>query len=118
MRIGVDLGGTKIEAAALGRDGRVLARHRVATPAGDYDATLAAVRELVTCIEVATGRQGTVGVGMPGALSPATGLVKNANSLCLNNRAFDRDLAAALGRPRSEERRVGKECRSRWSPYH
>jgi len=99
MRIGVDLGGTKIEAAALGRDGRVLARHRVATPAGDYDATLAAVRELVTCIEVATGRQGTVGVGMPGALSPATGLVKNANSLCLNNRAFDRDLAAALGRP-------------------
>src|SRR5229473_3414950 len=73
MRIGVDLGGTKIEAAALGRDGRVLARHRVATPAGDYDATLAAVRELVTCIEVATGRQGTVGVGMPGALSPATG---------------------------------------------
>jgi fructokinase len=99
MRIGVDLGGTKIEAVALERDGRVLARRRVATPAGDYAATLAAVRELVAGIEAATGRRGTVGVGMPGALSPATGLVKNANSLCLNNRAFDRDLAAALGRP-------------------
>ena len=99
MRIGVDLGGTKIEAVALERDGRVLARRRVATPAGDYAATLAAVRELVAGIEAATGRPGTVGVGMPGALSPATGLVKNANSLCLNNRAFDRDLAAALGRP-------------------
>src|SRR5260370_23110226 len=99
MRIGVDLGGTKIEAAALERDGRVLARHRVATPANDYAATLAAVRDLVAGIEAATGRQGTVGVGMPGTLSPATGLVKNAHSLCLNNRAFDRDLTAALGRP-------------------
>ncbi len=99
MRIGVDLGGTKIEAAALERDGRVLARHRVPTPANDYAAILAAVRDLVTGIEAATGRRGTVGVGMPGALSPATGLVKNANSLCLNNRAFDRDLTAALGRP-------------------
>ena len=75
MRIGVDLGGTKIEAVALERDGRVLARRRVATPAGDYAATLAAVRELVAGIEAATGRPGTVGVGMPGALSPATGLV-------------------------------------------
>jgi fructokinase len=99
MRIGVDLGGTKIEAVALERDGRLLARRRVATPAGDYAATLAALRELVAGIEAAAGRRGTVGVGMPGALSPATGLVKNANSLCLNNRAFDRDLAAALGRP-------------------
>jgi len=99
MRIGIDLGGTKIEAVALERDGRVLARHRVATPAGDYAATLATLRELVAGIEAATGRRGTVGVGMPGALSPATGLVKNANSLCLNNRAFDRDLAAALRRP-------------------
>ncbi|HET7595016.1 MAG TPA: ROK family protein [Stellaceae bacterium] len=99
MRIGVDLGGTKIEAAALERDGRVLARRRVGTPAGDYAGTLAAVCELVAAIEAATGRRGTVGVGMPGALSPATGLVKNANSLCLNDRAFDRDLAAALARP-------------------
>jgi fructokinase len=99
MRIGVDLGGTKIEAAALERDGRVLARRRIATPTGDYHGTLAAIRELVAAIEAATGRRGTVGVGMPGALSPATGLIKNANSLCLNNRPFDRDLVAALGRP-------------------
>src|SRR5260221_4523720 len=99
MRIGVDLGGTKIEAAALERDGRVLARHRVATPANDSAAILAAVRDLVTGMEAATGRRGTVGVGMPGALSPATGLVKDANSLCLTSRAFARDLPAALGRP-------------------
>jgi len=99
MRIGVDLGGTKIEAAALERDGTVLARRRVATPAGDYAATLAAICGLVAQIERAIGRHGTVGVGIPGALSPATGLVKNANSVCLNDRAFDRDLMAALGRP-------------------
>ena len=99
MRIGIDLGGTKIEAAALGRDGEVLLRRRIATPAGDYAGTIAAVRELVEGLETALGRRGTVGVGMPGALSLATGLVKNANSTCLNGRAFDRDLAAALGRP-------------------
>src|SRR6185437_7992708 len=99
MRIGVDLGGTKIEAAALERDGTVLARRRVATPAGDYAATLAAICGLVAQIERAIGRHGTVGVGIPGALSPATGLVKNANSVCLNDHAFDRDLMAALGRP-------------------
>ena len=99
MRIGVDLGGTKIEAVALERDGTVLARRRVATPAGDYAATLAAIRDLVATIEAAAGQRGTVGVGIPGALSPATGLVKNANSVCLNDHAFDRDLMAALGRP-------------------
>src|SRR5690349_22913989 len=99
MRIGVDLGGTKIEAVALERDGTVLARRRVATPAGDYAATLAAIRDLVAAIEAAASQRGTVGVGIPGALSPATGLVKNANSVCLNDHAFDRDLMAALGRP-------------------
>jgi fructokinase len=99
MRIGIDLGGTKMEAAALGRDGRVLARRRIATPAGDYEAILGAVRGLVAAIEGATGQRGTVGIGMPGTLSPATGLVKNANSLCLNGRAFDRDVMAWLGRP-------------------
>ena len=99
MRIGVDLGGTKIEAVALERDGTIVARRRVPTPAGDYAATLAAIRDLVGAIEAAAGRHGTVGVGIPGALSPATGLVKNANSVCLNNHAFDRDLMAALGRP-------------------
>jgi len=99
MRIGVDLGGTKIEAVALADDGRELARRRVATPRQDYDATIRAVAALVGEIEQATGEQGTVGVGMPGALSPASGLVKNANSTWLIGRAIDRDLAAALQRP-------------------
>jgi fructokinase len=99
MRIGVDLGGTKIEAAALDGDGRFLLRRRVPTPAGDYDATLAAVAALVTGIEAQLGTSGSVGVAMPGALSPATGVVKNANSTCLNGRPLDRDLAAMLGRP-------------------
>jgi fructokinase len=98
MRIGVDLGGTKIEAVALARDGHELARQRLATPRHDYDATLQAIATLVRALERATGETGTVGVGMPGTLSPATGLVKNANSTWLNGRAFDRDLAKALGR--------------------
>ena len=98
MRIGVDLGGTKIEALALGPDGRELARRRVATPRHDYAATLEAIAALVLGLERETGQSGTVGVGMPGTLSPATGLVKNANSTWLNGRAFDRDLAARLER--------------------
>ena len=98
MRIGVDLGGTKIEAIALDDDGRELARRRVATPRHDYDATIGAIASLVKAIEQETGREGSVGVGMPGALSPASGLVKNANSTWLIGRAIDRDLARALGR--------------------
>jgi fructokinase len=99
MRIGIDLGGTKIEAVALAGDGRELARQRLATPRDDYDATLRAIAMLVTALERETGEAGTVGVGMPGTLSPATGLVKNANSTWLIGRPFDRDLAALLGRP-------------------
>jgi fructokinase len=99
MRIGVDLGGTKIEAVALGDDGGELARRRVSTPRHDYDATLGAIVTLVTGIEQETRQQGSVGVGMPGALSPASGLVKNANSTWLIGRAIDQDLARALGRP-------------------
>jgi fructokinase len=99
VRIGIDLGGTKIEAIALGDDGRELARRRVATPRHDYDATLDAIVALVGGIEQETGRQGSVGVGMPGALSPATGLVKNANSTWLIGHAIDQDLARALRRP-------------------
>jgi fructokinase len=99
MRIGVDLGGTKIEGVALAEDGRELARRRVATPRHDYGATLSAIVSLVGELERETGREGSVGVGMPGALSPASGLVKNANSTWLIGRPFDRDLAAALGRP-------------------
>jgi fructokinase len=99
MRIGVDLGGTKIEAIALDDSGAVRARRRVATPRHDYDATLRAIAGLVAAIEAETGARGTVGIGMPGALSPATGLVKNANSTWLIGRALDRDLSPLLGRP-------------------
>ena len=80
MRIGVDLGGTKIEAIGLDDDGKVLARQRVPTPRHDYDATLQGIASLVDAIETETGERGSVGIGMPGSLSPATGLVKNANS--------------------------------------
>jgi fructokinase len=99
MRIGIDLGGTKIEALALDDAGAVLARRRVATPRHDYDATIAAMAGLVADLERDTGLRGSVGVGMPGAISPATGLVKNANSTWIIGRALDRDLGAALSRP-------------------
>lgn len=99
MRIGVDLGGTKIEAIALHDEGRVLARRRAPTPQGDYDATLAAIAGLVEGLERETGCQGRVGIGMPGAISPATGLVKNANSIWLNGRPMAEDLARLLPRP-------------------
>lgn len=97
LHFGVDLGGTKIEAAAL--DGRgVRARRRVATPRDDYEATLHAVAQLVFGIEKETGSSGKVGVGMPGAISPDTGLVKNANSVWLNGRPLAQDLARVLPR--------------------
>jgi fructokinase len=98
MRIGIDLGGTKIEGAVLDRGGNTLVRRRVATPRGDYDATLAAIVSLVRELEREAGARCTVGVGMPGTISRATSLVKNANSVWLNRRPFDRDLAVALGR--------------------
>ena len=99
MRIGVDLGGTKIELAALDRDGSILLRRRIATPGDDYEAVIRAITQLVDAAEAALGRHGTVGIGMPGALSPATGLIKNANSTWLIGKPFDRDLIHALGRP-------------------
>ncbi len=99
MRIGIDVGGTKIEAIALTDDGTELTRKRVATPQGDYEATLEAVVALVREVERDTGRTGSVGVGMPGAFSSLTGRVKNANSTCLNDRPFDQDLMTRLGRP-------------------
>lgn len=103
MRIGIDLGGTKIEGIALDADGRERARHRAATPAGDYQATVAAIVGLVAQLErqagLAAQARPPVGVGIPGAISPATGLIKNANSTCLIGHALDKDLARALGRP-------------------
>jgi len=99
IRIGIDLGGTKIEAAALDRQGVIRFRRRVPTPTGDYPGTIRVIRELVAALEGELRESGTVGIGIPGAISPATGLVKNANSTCLIGHPFDRDLAAALGRP-------------------
>jgi fructokinase len=98
VRIGIDLGGTKIEGVALAQDGLVAARRRIPTPQGDYEGTVRAIADLVRYLDHETQSRGTVGLGMPGITSPATGLVKNANSVCLNGRAFDSDLRAALGR--------------------
>lgn len=99
MRLGIDLGGTKIEAIALDGE-RIVARRRVPTPVGDYDRTIAAIRGLIEHVASEAGvRSDTpLGISMPGSLSRRTGLVKNSNSVCLNGRPFDRDLAAALGR--------------------
>lgn len=99
MRIGIDLGGTKIEALALDDEGVQQHRERLPTPRHDYEGTLAAIRELVRRCESATRQTGTVGVGMPGAISPATGLVKNANSTWLNGQPFAEDLQRVLRRP-------------------
>ncbi len=99
MRLGIDIGGTKIEAAALEADGTIRLRRRRPTPAGDYQGIIVTVKTLVAEIETDFGAAESIGVGIPGMLSPATGLVKNANSTCLIGRPFDRDLAAALGRP-------------------
>jgi fructokinase len=98
VRIGIDLGGTKIEGIALDDAGQVLVRQRLATPRGDYEGTVAAIAALVREIEVATGQRGTVGVGIPGALSRVTGRVKNANSTWLIGKPLHVDLEAALGR--------------------
>jgi predicted NBD/HSP70 family sugar kinase len=98
FRIGIDLGGTKIEAIALDSRGSVLLRHRVPTPAGDAEATIAAIRDLVLEVEAKLGGTGTVGIGTPGSLSPVSGLLRNANSTCLNGLPLDKLIAAALGR--------------------
>ena len=99
LRIGIDLGGTKIEAVGLGADGSERFRRRVETPRGDYDGTLQAMAGLVHAAEREAGERGTVGVGMPGAISPATGLVKNANSTWLIGRSLQPDLEKVLHRP-------------------
>jgi fructokinase len=98
MRIGIDLGGTKIEALAIDKSGKELLRYRVPTPREDYAGTVAAMAGLVQRIERETGLVGTVGAGIPGSVSRRTGLVKNANSTWLNGMPFDRDLSAAMGR--------------------
>lgn len=99
LRIGIDLGGTKTEAIALDASGRELLRRRVATVPDRYDGTLSTIRDLVADIEEDLASRAVVGVGMPGAMSPATGLVKNANSTWLIGHPLDQDLAQALDRP-------------------
>jgi fructokinase len=95
LRIGIDLGGTKIEIASFNEDGDVLLRERVATPQGDYAATLRAVAELVAAAESRAGR-GTLGIGIPGAESRSSGLIKNANSTCLIGKPLKHDLEQLL----------------------
>ena len=100
IRIGIDLGGTKIEIIALDTQGKSLLRERVATPQGDYDATIQAVARLVEAAELQLGVAGlSVGVAAPGAVSRATGRLKNSNSICLNGQLLREDLEARLLRP-------------------
>jgi fructokinase len=98
MRLGIDLGGSKIEIIAMDTSGAELLRRRVATPQGDYAATLRAIVDLVQGVEAELQQQGTVGIGTPGAISRATGLLKNSNSVCLNGQPILRDLEQLLGR--------------------
>ncbi len=100
VRIGVDLGGTKIEVVALDGDGTEVARRRSATPAGSYPDIIEAVVDIVRALEDEVGHSATtVGIGTPGAISPFEGTMKNSNTTALNGEPFDVDLAEALGRP-------------------
>ena len=98
ISIGIDLGGTKIEGIALAQDGEELVRQRVSTPAGDYHGTLQAINELIKVIESKVGEQGSIGICTPGAISPATGLLKNSNSVCMNGQPIKEDLEKLLQR--------------------
>jgi len=99
VRIGIDIGGTKIEALALDDQGHERLRRRVAMPRGDYPGTLVAIVELVGHFERELGERCSVGVGHPGVTSPATGTIKNSNSTCLNGQRFAEDLERVLARP-------------------
>lgn len=99
MRIGVDLGGTKIEAIVMRDDGAIAVRRRIATPRDQgHEAIVGAVARLVAELEAEVGAACSIGVGTPGALSPETGLLRNSNTVCLNGRPLDRDLEQAIGR--------------------
>ena len=99
LRLGIDLGGTKIEIIALSEQGDELFRERAATPQGDYEKTLACMSKLVFEAEVVLGvKDCSVGIGVPGSISPTTGLMRNANSTCLNGRPLKQDIEALLGR--------------------
>lgn len=98
MRIGVDLGGTKIEAVVMDDQGGIVMRQRVPTPRGDYQATLDTVVGLVAYLEGVLGVRASVGVGAPGGVSSVTGRIKNSNSVCLNDQPLQQDLEQLLGR--------------------
>jgi fructokinase/N-acetylglucosamine kinase len=98
LRLGIDLGGTKIELVALDAGGQEVLRRRVPTPQDDYLATVAAVAALVHQAEAELGQAGSIGIGTPGAISPASGLMKNCNSTCLNGKPLQEDLERALNR--------------------
>ena len=98
LKIGVDLGGTKIAVSAFGPDRQSLCEKRVATPRGDYEGTVESLAALVDAVETELGASATVGVGIPGSVSPVTGFVQNANSTWLNGHQLDRDLNQRLGR--------------------
>ena len=98
MRLGIDVGGTKVEVVALDEVGAELTRRRRATPAGDYPAIVGLVADMVAEVEAELGAAASVGIGTPGAIDPVSGLMKNSNSTALNGSALDVDLAAALGR--------------------
>lgn len=99
MRIGIDLGGSKIEGIAIDDSGAEISRARAPAPRGEYGKTLAAIADIVAQVDPAPERATPIGIGIPGTISPATGLIKNANSTWLIGRPFDRDLARHLGRP-------------------
>lgn len=96
IRIGIDLGGTKIEGIALSDAGEELFRHRIATPQGDYAATLQSIADLIFQVEGAVGDKGSIGICTPGSLSPATGLLRNSNSVCMNGKPVLDDLQNLL----------------------
>ena len=98
MLIGIDLGGTKIEGIALSENGEELLRKRVPTPAGDYRATLRTISDLVDDLESSLNEKGSVGICTPGAISPATGWLKNSNSVCMNGKPVYQDLSSLLKR--------------------
>ncbi len=98
MRIGIDLGGTKIEILALDNDGNELIRRRVNTPQGDYHKTIACICESIISTESDLNCEGTIGICTPGSISPSTGLLRNSNSTCLNDQPFKQDLEAKLNR--------------------
>ena len=96
FRIGLDLGGSKIEGILMSPGATELARFRVATPRNDYAATIAAIVDLTARLMQGITAGARIGIAVPGSISPVTGLMQNANSTWLNGRAFDRDLATAL----------------------